>query len=94
MYTNVDAVLGKLPGDALSIMGAPETLEQGKWAVPNQFSYQYVMVDRKLPAAFFSTFRRSFAILGIVWGHASDVPPGKGFPTYSLSPAGGFIFIR
>jgi hypothetical protein len=94
VYTNVDAVQGKLPGEALNIMGEPETLEQGKWSVPNQFWYQYAIDPSKAPAGFFSAFRRSFAILGIVWGHASNVPPGDGIPTYSPSTVGGFNRIR
>lgn len=94
VYTNADAIQGKLPDEALSIMGEQATLEQGKWSVPNQFWYQYAIDDGEVPAAFFSAFRRSFAILGLVWGDNSNVPSGKGLPTYSPSSEGGYIMIQ
>jgi hypothetical protein len=82
IFTNVDAVEDNLPKELLRVLGQPLTLRQGKWAVPHQFFYQYVMTDQQLPAAFFSAFRESFAALGIVWGSPINLPDGEGIPTY------------
>jgi hypothetical protein len=66
IYTNADALDGKLPGELLAIMGENITLRQGRWSVAGQFEYTYVMTDAPVQGAFFSTFRRSFAVLGLV----------------------------
>ena len=91
IYTNVDAILGKLPQTILDLMGEPVTLMQGQWSVPNQFWYQYAITASRAQAVFFAAFRRSFAILGVVWEHVSNVPPGEGLPTYTPSDSSGFL---
>jgi len=94
VYTNVDAIQRKLPAELLRFMGEGVTLRQGKWSVVDQFFYKHTIGDVLTQAAMFSAFRRSFAILGLVWGDVSNLPDERGLPTYSPSPEGGFRRIQ
>ncbi len=92
-YSNADAIQGELPSELINFLGEAVTLDQGSWSVPDQFWYSHC-VAAEHPAAFFAAFRLSFAILGIVWAEASDVPTGGGMATFSPTREGGFIRIR
>ncbi len=62
-YSNHDAIAGKIPEELLRILGPEETLQQGRWNVNDQFNYSFAMPSSRRAAAFFSTFRKSFAVL-------------------------------
>lgn len=62
-YTNYDAITGGIPGELFQILGPPETLRQGEWNVEDQFNYSYAVPEDLRMAAYFSTFRHSFAVL-------------------------------
>jgi hypothetical protein len=94
VYTNVDDIQGRLPDEVLRLMGERMTLHQGRWSVPDQFFYQHTIGRVQVPALIFSAFRRSFAILGLLGGHVSNLPDGEGMPTYTPTPGGGFRQIR
>jgi hypothetical protein len=94
-YSNVDRVENNLPDEVIKFLGEPRTLKQGTWSVPDQFYYQASEFDSAGRIVFFSAFRRSFAVLAMVWGSASNLPAaGQGLPTYSPDPVHGFRRIR
>lgn len=65
-FTNFDAVTGEIPSDLTQILGPPETLRQGRKHVAGQFAYAFAVADEVKMAAFYSTFRQSFAVLSWV----------------------------
>ena len=65
-YSNHDAVTGQIPDKLFQILGPARTLEQGKWNVADQFNYSFGMGEGGNSAAYFSTFRKSFAVLSWV----------------------------
>ncbi|MHA1524459.1 MAG: hypothetical protein ACTSY1_08650 [Alphaproteobacteria bacterium] len=82
IYSNYDALDGKIPKKLMKILGPEDTLQQGKWSVSNQFSYAYAISDTKQNAIYFSTFRYSFAVLGIVWGSVNLLLKDEGMKTF------------
>lgn len=72
-YTNFDRITGRIPGELFRILGSPETLRQGRWHVSNQFEYAYAVAETGRMAAYFSTFRQSFAVLSWVSEDAADL---------------------
>lgn len=71
-YSNFDAMMGEIPAKLFKILGPPLSLTQGKWSVEDQFSYAFCVVDGGRIAAYFSTFRRSFAVLSWVCENANN----------------------
>ncbi|MGF1623957.1 MAG: hypothetical protein ACFCVH_03660 [Alphaproteobacteria bacterium] len=65
-YTNYDAMTRGIPSSLFRILGEPETLRQGRWSVSDQFAYAYAIKTGSSTGAYFSTFRRSFAVLSWV----------------------------
>jgi hypothetical protein len=70
-YSNYDAATGEIPANIYAMLGPPETLQQGKWHVGDQFSYAYAVAANSEMAAYFSVFRKSFAVLSWV-SHTVD----------------------
>lgn len=62
-FSNFDAVTGRIPSEFLRVLGPETTLEQGKWGVGDQFSYSFAITDNSEMAVYFSTFRKSFAVV-------------------------------
>lgn len=94
IFSNVDALDGKIPQETLEILGKETTLQQGKWSVGDQFSYAYAIADTQDIAIYFSTFRKSFAVLGLIWKSAEDLPQGEGMKTFTPQANGKFLRIR
>ena len=64
-YSNYDALVGTLPLEFLKILAPPETLVQGRFEVPDQFSVSFVVTTEGGLSGHFATFRKSFAIVAI-----------------------------
>ena len=71
-YSNFQAATGKISDNIFQLLGPPETLTQGKWEVGDQFSYAYAVAENARMAAYFATFRESFAVLSWVCRDASS----------------------
>lgn len=65
-YTNFDKITGRIPEDLLRLLGPPKTLQQGKKTVNDQFEYAFAIAPDASMAAYFSAFRRSFAVVSWV----------------------------
>ena len=65
-FSNFDAVTDEIPPELLKILGPPISLRQGTWGVEDQFEYAFAVPEEANMCAYFSTFRRSFAILSWV----------------------------
>ena len=65
-YSNYDDLTGGIPRDLFQILGRRETLKQGRWNASEQFSYAYAITENAEMAAYFSTFRKSFAVVSWV----------------------------
>lgn len=65
VYSNVEAMEGKLPVGLLRLLPAPQTLRQGSWDVENQFQYSIRITDDQTMGLFYATFRRSFGIAAV-----------------------------
>ena len=76
--TNYQAMKGEVPEHLQSLLGAPETLRQGRWEVSNQFQYASVGAVEGTMSAHFASFRYSFAICAFVSENHVDVTPPKG----------------
>ena len=72
-YTNFDRITGRMPNELFRYLGPPETLRQGRWNVGNQFEYAYAVPETGGTAAYFSTFRQSFAVLSWVSEDATEL---------------------
>ena len=94
VFSNVAALDEKIPQEALSILGSENTLQQGKWSVSNQFSYAYAIADSQEIAIYFSTFRRSFAVLGMIWNSVDNLPEGQGMKTFTPQINGEYLRVR
>jgi hypothetical protein len=71
-YSNDDAVTGEIPLELLKILGPPQTLKQGKWSADNQFNYAFAIAEDGKMATYYSTFRRSFAVISLVSEDLAD----------------------
>lgn len=65
-FTNFDSMMGNIPSLLFQLLGEPKTLRQGKWSANDQFEYAYALSPDNERGAYFSTFRRSFAVLSWV----------------------------
>jgi hypothetical protein len=75
VFSNVDAMEGKLPTPLLHLL-PPElqTLQQGKWNVRDQFEYAMRVTDDRLTGCFFASFRSSFAMTAVTTNDRSSLP--------------------
>lgn len=64
-YSNFDKMEGKIPEEFLKVLGPRQTLVQGSWDVGDQFNYASAITENKKMAVFFSTFRKSFAVVSL-----------------------------
>jgi hypothetical protein len=71
-FSNFEAVTGEIPESIFRLLGPVHTLEQGKWSAGDQFNYAYAVTQNKCMAAYFSTFRISFAVLSWISEDISD----------------------
>lgn len=94
VYSNVDALEGNLPHEFINLMSQRMTLRQGKWSVPDQFEYAYIIDKDTERAAYFSTFRHSFAVIGLVWKGIEELPAGQGMRTFTPQRNSQFLQIR
>ena len=94
IFTNVDILEDNIPKELLKVLGPLNTLHQGKWSVSNQFSYSYAITDTHKYGVYFSTFRRSFAVLGLIWKGIDDLPKGEGMKTFTPQKNGEFLRVR
>ena len=74
VYTNHDAFTNKIPAELFSVIGEPKTLKMGKWDVEEQFTYSYGHTHDAAMAAYFCTFRLSFAFTAWVCMDVSKFP--------------------
>lgn len=65
-FSNFERMTGTFPSSALDFLLPPETLRQGSFGVPDQFSYQWRIAEGDRVGAFASFFRSSFAVLAFV----------------------------
>ncbi len=86
-YSNYDAVTGGIPPELFQILGEDRTLEQGKWSVGDQFNYTTAIPEDGNMAAYFSTFRRSFAVLSWI---SEDVAGFDGIENMQIHRPGSF----
>jgi hypothetical protein len=65
VYSNVEALEGKIPEALLKLLPGPQTLRQGAWDVGDQFQYSARVTDDSQMGLFFASFRFSFAVAAI-----------------------------
>jgi len=65
LITNVQAIRGDFPAEALPFMNRVGTLKQGKKSVGQQFWYRWAKTDDCSLTASLSFFRQSFAVFAI-----------------------------
>ncbi|MET4217335.1 hypothetical protein ACVWWG_004055 [Bradyrhizobium sp. LB7.2] len=65
-FSNVDRLEGTFPQSVFDILLPPLILEQGKFEVSDQFSYQWRLAENERMGLFFASFRHSFAVLAFV----------------------------
>lgn len=65
-FSNFEAFTGEFPSQFLELLGPSQTLKQGAWDVGKQFRYAYGASPNANSAAYFCTFRASFAVLSWV----------------------------
>lgn len=70
-YSNAERLDDKLPDELISMMTKGATIERTKRDLSDQFSYTFLKVVDGDLAAYFATFRQSFAMLGFVEMDAS-----------------------
>ncbi|MEE8393721.1 MAG: hypothetical protein V3R66_05200 [Rhodospirillales bacterium] len=70
-YSNFAAATEGIPDSIFQLLGPPKTLTQGKWGVGEQFSYAFAIAENAKMAAYFATFRGSFAVVSWVCQDAS-----------------------
>ena len=71
-FSNYDAATDGIPADLFELLGPPQTLTQGKWSAGDQFKYAFAVAQNVKSAAYFSTFRQSFAVLSWISEDADD----------------------
>ncbi len=86
-YSNYDAVTGGIPPELFQILGEDRTLKQSKWSTGDQFNYAPVIPENGNMAAYFSTFRRSFAVLSWI---SEDVAGFDGIENMQIHRPGSF----
>lgn len=69
-YTNWNQLNQTIPAQLFSSLGAPETLRQGRWAVPEQFQYAWAAHNEGEFGLYVSSFRQSFVVAGMVHNDA------------------------
>ncbi len=74
IYSNHDAFVGQIPPDIFNVIGKPDTLKMGKWEVSDQFSFAFGHTPDAQMAAYYCTFRLSFALIAWVCMDASKFP--------------------
>jgi hypothetical protein len=65
VYSNVEALEGKLPDALMKLLPGPQTLRQGTWDVADQFQYSARVTDDHQMGVFFASFRFSFAVAAV-----------------------------
>ena len=94
VFTNVNILDDKIPKEMLNAMGPSNTIQQGKWSVQDQFSYWNVTDFDHEIGAYYSTFRESFAVFGMVWKDMDHLPEGEGMKTFVTQTTGEFLRIK
>jgi hypothetical protein len=61
--SNVDMLQGRIPQEIFDMLGAPETLRQGRFNADQQFRYKAVAAEDGNMTMAFASLRRSFAII-------------------------------
>jgi len=62
-YSSYDAFTDQLPNEIIGLMGAPTSIQQGKWSVGEQFLFSRAIPIERTMAAHMVSFRQSFGIL-------------------------------
>jgi len=65
-WTNVSLISGKFPTELGSIVRGAVSLKNGNVSLHDQFSYKFGVSDDGMIGAYLATFRKSFAIFGLV----------------------------
>jgi hypothetical protein len=75
VYSNVDAMEGKLPLPLLRLL-PPElkTLQQGRWNVRDQFEYSMRVTADQQIGVFFASFRSAFAVVAVTAVDRNSLP--------------------
>lgn len=73
-YTNVQALEGDMPEEMVSILGGRAVVRRATRRLDQQFDYIYGITPGAKMAAYFATFRFSFAMLGFVSLDATTFP--------------------
>lgn len=74
-YTNYQALKGGMPDELINILGAPQTLHQGRWEVSNQFTFASKATERGAMSVHLATFRFSFAVCAAVAENSDSLLP-------------------
>lgn len=72
-FSNSDAVEGNLPESTLEILGGKSAIQRAKQNLEHQFDYIWGATTDRRMAAYFVTFRFSFAIIGVVSMHVDKL---------------------
>lgn len=65
-YSNADAIEGTLPDALLNLLGGRSAIQRARRNLTDQFDYMWGGTPDRNMAAYFATFRFSFAIVGVV----------------------------
>jgi hypothetical protein len=70
-FSNVQRLDGKMPDEFIGILSQSATVRRITRDLSNQFSYSFAKADDGDLTGYFATFRRSFAMLGVIEMDAS-----------------------
>jgi hypothetical protein len=70
-FSNVQRLDGKMPDEFISILGERAVVRRVTRDLSDQFSYSFAKAEDGELTGFFATFRRSFAMLGVIEMDAS-----------------------
>ncbi len=73
--TNYQALKGEMPDELINMLGAPQTLCQGRWEVSNQFTFASNATEGGTMSVHFATFRFSFAVCAAVAEKSDSLRP-------------------
>jgi hypothetical protein len=74
-YSNYQALKGEIPNELMNILGAPQTLRQGRWEVSNQFTFASNAIEGGAMSVHFAAFRFSFAVCAAVAENSGSLRP-------------------
>jgi hypothetical protein len=88
IFTNADALRGRIPDVVAQIFRKPRTLEQGRFNVAEQFAFQTHSDENSAVTLHFAWFRKSFALLVVAAESRAELFDGEAEDRVSFSTPG------